>query len=91
VLYSGCFCCTAGATKFKAKFCKLRHIIYLATLDEVKSFAIGFLKKEIDMLQMISTLDRNEIQEFNNWYKNNEYYNHLQDLVQLVHQTKLMS
>jgi hypothetical protein len=63
----------------------------LATLDEVKSFAIGFLKKEIDMLQMISTLDRNEIQEFNNWYKNNEYYNHLQDLVQLVHQTKLMS
>jgi hypothetical protein len=60
----------------------------LATLDEVKNSAIEFLKKEIDMLAMMSTLNRNEIQEFNSWYKNNEYYNHLQDLVFLVNQAK---
>jgi hypothetical protein len=56
----------------------------LATLDEVKQFAKEFLKRQLDMMQMISTLSTDDVNEFNQWYVTNPYYMDLQKLVAIT-------
>jgi hypothetical protein len=34
------------------------------------------------MLEMVLSLDGKEVKEFNRWYKDAYYYDHLQDLIQ---------
>lgn len=60
----------------------------MATLEEVKNIAIEVIEKQIDMMYVLSRLDRNQDEEFNNWYQNNEHYNKLQELAEIIKQAK---
>jgi len=56
----------------------------LATLDEVKAFAEEFLKIQLQMMQMISTLSSDDVNKFNQWYYTNPNYVHLQNLIKIA-------
>jgi len=43
----------------------------LAILEELKNIAIDVIEKQVDMRYMLSRLDRNQSEKFNNWYQNN--------------------
>jgi hypothetical protein len=60
----------------------------LAILEELKNIAIDVIEKQVDMRYMLSILDRNQSEKFNNWYQNNEYYNKLQELAEIIKQAK---
>lgn len=53
----------------------------MATLEEVKEFATEFIKKELDMMQKVSTLTEADVLRFNEWYETNPYYLKLQELL----------
>jgi hypothetical protein len=60
----------------------------LAILEELKNIAIDVIEKQVDMRYMLSILDRNQSEKFNNWYQNNEYYNKPQELAEIIKQAK---
>lgn len=60
----------------------------MAILQELKNIAIDVIEKQVDMRYMLSILDRNQSEKFNNWYQNNEYYNKLQELAEIIKQAK---
>ena len=60
----------------------------MAILEELKNIAIDVIEKQVDMRYMLSILDRNQSEKFNNWYQNNEYYNKLQELAEIIKQAK---
>lgn len=60
----------------------------MAILEELKNIAIDVIEKQVDMRYMLSRLDRNQSEKFNNWYQNNEYYNKLQELAEIIKQAK---
>jgi hypothetical protein len=59
----------------------------MTTLEEVKEFATEFIKKELDMLQKVSSLAEADVLRFNEWYETNPYYLKLQELL-LITKTK---
>lgn len=60
----------------------------MAILEELKNIDIDVIEKQVDMRYMLSILDRNHSEKFNNWYQNNEYYNKLQELAEIIKQAK---
>lgn len=58
----------------------------MATLEEVKNFASEFLRKELEMLQLIASLNMDQIKEFNDWYKTSPHYKGLGELLRIVRQ-----
>lgn len=60
----------------------------MAILEELKNIDIDVIEKQVDMRYMLSRLDRNQSEKFNNWYQNNEYYNKLQELAEIIKQAK---
>ncbi|HET7284395.1 MAG TPA: hypothetical protein VFI70_06885 [Nitrososphaeraceae archaeon] len=60
----------------------------MAILEELKNIAIDIIEKQVDMRYVLSRLDRNQSEKFNNWYQNNEYYNKLQELAEIIKQAK---
>lgn len=60
----------------------------MAILEELKNIDIDVIEKQVDMRYMLSILDRNQSEKFNNWYQNNEYYNKLQELAEIIKQAK---
>lgn len=53
----------------------------MSTLEDVKEFAIHFIKIEMEMLQKVSTLSPEDISRFNKWYETNPHYLKLQELM----------
>ena len=60
----------------------------LATLDEVKRFADEFLKRQLEMSQMISTLSVDDVNRFNEWYTTNPYHLKLEELMAIIQRQK---
>jgi len=53
-------------------------------LEELKNIAIEVIEKQVDIRYVLSRLDRNQSEKFNNWYQNNEHYNKLQELAEII-------
>jgi hypothetical protein len=56
----------------------------MVTLDEIKKVVIDQLKTELDIMEMLFSLKKDEISEFDNWYRSHPYYRGIQEVVQIV-------
>jgi hypothetical protein len=60
----------------------------LGNLEELKSIAEEHMKNQIKIVKMLTTLNMNEIIEFNKWYKTHPYYEESPKLIKSFKEMK---
>jgi hypothetical protein len=58
------------------------------TLDELKTITIEHMKKELDIMEMMLTINVNDTKEFYKWYINHPYCRGIREIQELVKRGK---
>lgn len=58
------------------------------SLAELKEIIVSHLKKELDIMEMMLTLDGSETKEFCEWYINHPYKKGIKEIQELVKRGK---
>jgi hypothetical protein len=58
------------------------------SLDELKKIVENHLSNELDLMQMIFDLDKNDVEQFYEWYINHPYRKGIGEIKEIVRQAR---